>query len=309
MKVGGRNFGWGHQFGWAGREALIARYGIGHYGTVRAHCDRFRRFVEFCKSVGIRDARHVTGEIVVGFGDYLKDLVDQDELAVSYGQNLISSINVILQSLRGDRVLTVSPSGVVGYRTHIRTEIPLYIDYEETVSRIFRMRELGFNEIAAMAWLARTVGLRFKECCLLNVAAAFKRAQKHGWILVERGTKGGRRRKITISDNRQLEALAFGAQTQGRRETIIPTQMNYQTWRNVAYGRLYSLGFRHFHDLRAAYACDRFFMETGCSAPVVSQTSTRLSVELDQKARLNISQELGHNRIDVLSAYIGGWRK
>ena len=30
--------------------------------------------------------------------------------------------------------------------------------------------------------------------------------------------------------------------------------------------------------------------------------------ELDQRARQQISHELGHNRIDVVSAYIGGRR-
>ncbi len=41
-KVGGeRNFGYGKQMAWAGKNALADRYGDGHYGTQAAHGDRW----------------------------------------------------------------------------------------------------------------------------------------------------------------------------------------------------------------------------------------------------------------------------
>ena len=45
-KVGGeRNFGFGKQMAWAGRNALADRYGDGHYGTQAAHGDRWQQFL------------------------------------------------------------------------------------------------------------------------------------------------------------------------------------------------------------------------------------------------------------------------
>ncbi len=40
-KIGGtRNFGYGKQMAWAGKNALHDRYGEGHYGTQAAHEER-----------------------------------------------------------------------------------------------------------------------------------------------------------------------------------------------------------------------------------------------------------------------------
>jgi hypothetical protein len=61
-----------------------------------------------------------------------------------------------------------------------------------------------------------------------------------------------------------------------------------------------------FHELRAAYACERYEQLTGHAAPVNGGHCYRIDRNLDQQARQQISLELGHNRIDVVSAYIGG---
>jgi hypothetical protein len=61
-----------------------------------------------------------------------------------------------------------------------------------------------------------------------------------------------------------------------------------------------------FHELRAAYACERYEQLTGHAAPVNGGHCYRIDRELDRQARQQISYELGHHRIDVVSAYIGG---
>ena len=71
---------------------------------------------------------------------------------------------------------------------------------------------------------------------------------------------------------------------------------------------LHEHGLKGFHELRAAYACERYEQLTGFPAPVNGGHGHREDRELDQRAREQISHELGHNRIDVVSAYIGGRR-
>ncbi|MNE77222.1 hypothetical protein D3C80_1735210 [compost metagenome] len=61
-----------------------------------------------------------------------------------------------------------------------------------------------------------------------------------------------------------------------------------------------------FHELRAAYACERYKQITHQPAPINGGNCYQLDQDLDQKARARISYELGHGRIDVVSAYIGG---
>ena len=310
MKIGGKNFGFGHQFGWAARQALIDRYGDGHYGTVQAHADRFLKLVQFCRPLGVRDARDVSLLTVENYGQYLVDLISDGELAISYAQNLLSTINVVMTSFRGDRVIFVRPSKIVGKRSHIRTEIPIYISIEDVLWRVHQVVLLGEMEIASIIQLARFMGLRFRECALLNVVAALKEARRSSCVSIVRGTKGGRPRNIPIINGKQMDALSFAADAQGRRKCLIPVGKNYEYWRNFAYGRLYSAGLRHFHDLRAAFACDRYQSESGVIAPVLADSVIqRPQNEVDKRARAIISKELGHNRADILNAYIGSWHK
>ena len=70
---------------------------------------------------------------------------------------------------------------------------------------------------------------------------------------------------------------------------------------------LQKYGIKNRHELRAAYACDRYRKITGQPAPVIAG-GRRNSKEEDLKAREIIARELGHNRPDVLSAYIGSSR-
>ena len=74
-KIGGeRNFGYGKQMAWAGKNALADRYGDGHYdvqgstsvaggripgatGTQAAHGDRWQQFCECAREQDMRDMR------------------------------------------------------------------------------------------------------------------------------------------------------------------------------------------------------------------------------------------------------------
>lgn len=66
---------------------------------------------------------------------------------------------------------------------------------------------------------------------------------------------------------------------------------------------LHAHGLNGFHDLRAAYACERYQQLTGSAAPVNGGRCADRA--LDREARQQLSQELGHNRVDVVTAYIG----
>lgn len=48
----GRNFGYGRQLSYAGPQALCDLFGGGHYDTVKAHRDRWKAFVHWCRSNG-----------------------------------------------------------------------------------------------------------------------------------------------------------------------------------------------------------------------------------------------------------------
>ena len=110
---------------------------------------------------------------------------------------------------------------------------------------------------------------------------------------------------------RNLSVLKGAAQLQGNDKNLIPDKYNYVQWRDHAYYQWRSAtqgtGINGFHDMRAAYACERYRELTGFPAPVVA--GTRLADKaMDTQARVILSQVLGHNRTDVIAAYIGSSR-
>jgi len=76
----GRNFGYGKQLSYAGPLALKDMFGGGHYGTVKAHSDRWLAFVRWCRSEqgpGINDARQIGREVLAKYAAYLRDTVSR----------------------------------------------------------------------------------------------------------------------------------------------------------------------------------------------------------------------------------------
>jgi integrase len=315
MKVGGRrNFGYGKRLWWAGKNALRDRYGDGCYGSRAAHEARWRHFAEYAKCRGVKDARDVTRELIVEYGEALSAKVGLGELSVRYAQNLLSTVNVVMETMRGDRCVRVTPAALVGKRRNVRSEAPEGLDRSVVDRAILALNDQGENRAALVAALARYFGLRFREACMLDSRRALRDAIERGEINVTAGTKGGRGKKVDrwvpVSD-RAVETLKQAAHVQGADANLIPASQSYRQWREHAYHvwqrAASQQGLRGFHDLRAAYACERYSDITGCAAPVVGGHRSA-SKEDDAGARQMIAHELGHGRADVVAAYVGSAR-
>ena len=98
------------------------------------------------------------------------------------------------------------------------------------------------------------------------------------------------------------------ARIQGRNRNLVPTDQKLVDFlaqvRRHSGSILNRFGIKNRHELRAAYACDRYSQITGKQAPIIADYRLT-SIKDDQKARKVIALELGHNRIDVLSSYLG----
>lgn len=314
-KVGGeRNFGFGKQMAWAGKNALAARYGDGHYGTQAAHGERWQQFCDYAREQDIRDVRQVTEALVTAYGQELQQQVAAAEMAVSYAQNLLSSVNVVLEAIRGDSAVRVSPSELVGERNNVRQEAPAGLERERLQQAVSDLRDRNEARVAAVAELARELGLRFREASLLDARSALQLAERKGMVNITEGTKGGRGhvvdRWVPVLPV-ATAALQRATELQGDSRNLIPEGSSYAQWRDHAYHAWSRVSrdaeLKGFHDLRAAYACERYEQLTGHPAPVVAGERTATKGE-DLAAREIISAELGHGRIDVVSAYVGSAR-
>lgn len=305
---------------YAGPQALKDIFGGGHYGTVKAHCDRWQAFVNWCCSdqgPGINDARRINRKLLADYAAYLRDLVGRGDLAVSTAQNRLSSVNRTMPALRGDQYVKLpSPSKALGMqRTGIRHSVPQGQDRDQVIEIVNALCRNHQQRAAAIVLLARATGMRLREAILADLPRLSREANYLDRINIQDGTKGGRAgasapRWIAVDDCvRDALALAEQVSPAGSRNLIAPHesyQSLLQTIVRPARDVLHAHKLKGFHELRAAYACERYEQITQHPAPINGGQCCQVGRNLDREARRQISYELGHGRIDVIAAYIGG---
>lgn len=316
----GRNFGYGRQLSYAGPQALRDLFGGGHYGTVKAHSDRWQAFVRWCRSdegPRFNDARQIDRQTLLDYAEYLRQHVEQGELTIATAQNRLSSVNRTMAALRGDQyVKLLSPSKALGMRrTSVRRSVPQGQDREHVKRIVEVLCAHQQPRGAAIAQLARATGMRLREAILADLPRLKHEAEQYGKINVQDGTKGGRSgasapRWITVDDHIR-DALRFADQVSpdGSRNLLAPNERYLDFLQRIvrpARDIIHKHDLKGFHELRAAYACERYEQIAHHPAPINGGHCYQLDRSLDQDARIQISYELGHNRIVVVVAYIGG---
>ena len=278
------------------------------FSSVDALSDRWAQFAAYAKEQGIGRMERITPELVQSYGRELAEKVQSKQISASYAQNLVSSVNTVMH-LTPKQWESVSPTRECGIaeRSLVR-DTPVLTEREPLSVALQALRENGNYRGAAVAELAREFGLRSKEAALLNAHSALKEAQSKGFISVLNGTKGGRHREVPITSEKQLEALKNASQAQEDARAVMPSDKNWAQYRNeLQHVRevLKENGFAGLHDLRSAYAASRYEQLTGQSAPI-NNDGVIGDRAMDLTARNTITKELGHGRIDVVAAYIGG---
>ncbi len=200
-------------------------------------------------------------------------------------------------------------------RTNVRCSVPQGQDREQVKRIVDVLCEHQLPRAGAIVPLARTTGMRMREAILANLPRLQREAEQLGKINIQDGTKGGRSgasapRWITVDDH-ILDALRLAEQVSfdGSCNLLAPNESYLDFLQGIvrpARDILHQHDLKGFHELRAAYACERYEQITHHPAPINGGHCYQLDRRLDQDARAQISYELGHGRIDVVSAYIGG---
>lgn len=153
--------------------------------------------------------------------------------------------------------------------------------------------------------LQMAFGLRLEESLKFRPGYADKGtavALKDSWC------KGGRARSIPITHARQRDLLDEVHRVCGD-GSLIPPGANYITFRKALEKATLEAGVTNMHKHRHWYACWRYRVLTGEvppaeGGPTYDRVPVARRVALDA-ARLEVSRELGHNRIEVTDAYLG----
>ncbi len=310
-----RNFGLGSRsMVDAGRLALEREANMGgiSLGSVATHVERWSQFVTFAKENAIGRMENISRDLVTAYGKTLIDRVNNEQLSAAYAQNLVSTVNTTMAAATKGEWQSVRPVNDCGLpqRSSVRTTIPGALDQSRFENALAALRESGAARGMVIAELARELGLRSKEASLLDARAALRQVRESGHVQITLGTKGGQARELHVTP-RQMDVLQRAAAVQQTTDrAVMPGDKNWREWREGGLRAIRETVQQYtgggLHDLRAAYACQQYQKITGHPAPVETGGKRAVARDIDHAARSQIAEELGHHRVDVIAAYIGG---
>ena len=153
--------------------------------------------------------------------------------------------------------------------------------------------------------LQREFGLRREEAMKFQPSYAdrgVKLVLKPSW------TKGGKAREIPIRTDAQREVLGRAHKLAGR-GSLIPPNRSYVQHLKIYERHTVNAGLHKMHGLRHAYAQNRYKKLTGRLAPaaggVTAKELSSAQRDQDREVRLLISRELGHEREQITTVYLG----
>jgi len=153
--------------------------------------------------------------------------------------------------------------------------------------------------------LQQAFGLRREEAIKFQPSYA---DQGDHLVLKESWTKGGKAREIPVRTAAQRAVLDRAHRLAGR-GSLIPAERNYRQQLRVYERHTANAGLSKLHGLRHAYAQGRYEELTGWKAPAAggptSRSLTREQRDVDREARLVVSRELGHEREQITTVYLG----
>ncbi|GEA59152.1 integrase domain-containing protein [Vibrio comitans] len=291
--------------------------------THQARLPALRDFVAFIKEhTEVKRLNKVEKVHVELYGGYLRERFESDAaFTASSAKDYISHVNVCLAQARGDDKLKVSAANDLQFppKSGIATvnHSILQEQHDAIVSQVSQ-------EVAVVATLQRQLGLRFREAALLDCKKALLEYQETGKVTVSRGTKGGQDRTFTIDNQAQVAALELGQalQTQTGHDNATPEAEKLKAFQTRAWREVKAIDEAYrSHGERKFFACDYYTRKAGVAPPVVAgikhgqahhhyiaQTLSLSLVDakaLDKAVRLELSERLGHHRVDITNAYLG----
>ncbi|MDY7574480.1 integrase domain-containing protein [Actimicrobium sp. CCI2.3] len=175
---------------------------------------------------------------------------------------------------------------------------------------------------AAQLAVKSAFGLRRKEAVMLQPQRRVVTARQAGiaedddalYLDLLKGTKGGRQRYLPIDSDDKRRALQRACELVRSLEDHLgnPARTLKQNLRRIDYV-MAKLGLTQSelgvtgHGLRHDFANDLYEKESGATAPL--RGGAVVDSATDQAARLAVARQLGHGRIQIAGAYLGGRKR
>jgi site-specific recombinase XerC len=180
------------------------------------------------------------------------------------------------------------------------------------VTNVSKARELTGTDLSRVSDPYTAMSLKLQAAFGLRRAESIK--IQPAWadrgdriVLKDSWAKGGRERAIPVRTDEQRAVLDEAKAFAGK-GSLIPAGMRYVDQLRRFQYQCDKAGIHHVHGHRHAYAQTRYRELTGWNAPAAGGPRTReltpAQKAVDRDARLTISEELGHSRLQVVSIYV-----
>ena len=194
--------------------------------------------------------------------------------------------------------------GSVGPKLNTPLDIPARTAWKGNKAHVTTDRMAALPDWMQTALkLQMAFGLRLEESLKIRTDIADKGdylSLKASWC------KGGRARAVPVAHLRQRALLDALRKAGG---AVIPAGMTYIEARKALEFATWGAGIRNMHGHRHWYAQWRYQTLTGAPSPAAGgKTHERMNAAeraADYRARMTISRELGHGRMDVTDIYLG----
>lgn len=241
----------------------------------------------------------------------LMDKMVKEEYSASMIQNAISTLRVFSVWIGKPHMIKGLEEYAPGVkRTYAAEKDKSWEGNGVDVDAIINMVSAKDQYVGMQLRAAKAFGLRRREAIMLK---PIKDAREEGLYVVG-GTKGGRARMIPVETNEQKALLKqlqiFAAGNQGR--LVAPGQRVDQAIERYNYmlkcfGLTKSFLGVTGHGLRHQFAIDSLARK-GFTAPVRMGSQPRQIDPMGlEQSRLQVSEELGHSRVNITNAYYGSF--
>lgn len=171
----------------------------------------------------------------------------------------------------------------------------------------YDLSKISNSDVRMSLLLQQAFGLRRQESIKIQIHWA----TKIGGILRLKGSwnKNGRPRDIKIHYPEQIEIIKQCKEYIGKTyRALIPPNKTYKQQLKIYETQLMRAGIHKAHGLRHAYAQKRYKDLTGWDCPARGgpsfQQLTEQQKQIDREARMQITEDLGHERLEILQVYV-----
>ncbi len=278
-------------------RVILKRNNEGSFSTQATRRHTLIRFANDLVTLGygLREIRNLKGKHIKAVVQHWQ----QKDLSISTIKNRMAHLRYLCEKINKANIIPKNDDLNIGKRKYTSQTNRALLNPDFT--------GIGNKYIQISLELQRLFGLRREESLKIKPHLADK-----GNILelLPSWCKGGRGRFVPIRTEEQRYWLAQAKEIAGSfGNSLIPQDKSYVQHLYVYEKQINRAGIRNSHGLRHAYAQQRYKELTGWESPISggpkSKELTPEQKQIDKKARLILTEELGHSREQITVNYLG----